>query len=95
MTTTAPASPTWLVRLLARCTPRERLALDRYRDSLYVAFDDVRNGRRSYEQLLNHWSRVLRTLEDAACGTPAFDRYTDRQHDRLAAARTNRQIEEA
>lgn len=93
MTTTAPQSPRWLVGLLAHCTPGERHAIDRYRDSLYVAFTAVRNGQHSYSQLITHWGRVLGTLEDAANGSPPFDTYVARQHDRLAAAKTRTSVE--
>lgn len=95
MTATLHTTPPWLLGLLRRCTISEQRAVHRYRDTLRIAFGDVRNDRHSIDQLMTHWGRVLDTLEDGACGTPAFDRYVTRQRDRLAAAKQHRNVEVA
>lgn len=89
-TTTLRPPPEWLLGLLRRCTIAEQRAVHRYRDTLRIAFDDVRNGRHTFDQFLTHWGRVLGRLADATCGSPEFDAYVAKQHDRVAAAKAQR-----
>lgn len=72
--------PTWLPRLLQRCTPMEQASILRYRAEVGRMHSKYRNRMMTASACDWEWSRALRGLATADCGSPPFASYVESQH---------------
>lgn len=73
----------WPVRLHHRITPREVRARTLYEASRARWDWELRQGRITPSKHDWRLSRALKSLEEASCGSPPYDRYVSRQRKQL------------